>query len=76
MVQVIERKGLDIVRRDWSLLSKDIGDFCLSQILSGGYVIFCHLMPTNILILTNWQFEKQYLLIYLVIIRFSSLQIM
>ncbi|XP_078447158.1 DNA-directed DNA polymerase [Wolffia australiana] len=33
---VIERKGLDMVRRDWSLLSKEIGDFCLSQILSGG----------------------------------------
>ncbi|TXG59415.1 hypothetical protein EZV62_013988 [Acer yangbiense] len=32
--EVIERKGLDMVRRDWSLLSKDVGDFCLSQILS------------------------------------------
>ncbi|KAL5220905.1 hypothetical protein ABZP36_025618 [Zizania latifolia] len=31
----IERKGLDMVRRDWSLLSKEIGDFCLNQILSG-----------------------------------------
>ena len=36
--QVIERKGLDMVRRDWSLLSKELGDFCLSQILSGGYI--------------------------------------
>ncbi|XP_028549547.1 DNA polymerase alpha catalytic subunit isoform X1 [Dendrobium catenatum] len=35
-VEVIERKGLDMVRRDWSLLSKEIGDFCLGQILSGG----------------------------------------
>ncbi|CAK9141422.1 unnamed protein product [Ilex paraguariensis] len=34
--KVIERKGLDMVRRDWSLLSKELGDFCLSQILSGG----------------------------------------
>lgn len=34
--EVIERKGLDMVRRDWSLLSKEVGDFCLSQILSGG----------------------------------------
>ncbi|KAF6171298.1 hypothetical protein GIB67_036966 [Kingdonia uniflora] len=34
--EMIERKGLDMVRRDWSLLSKEIGDFCLSQILSGG----------------------------------------
>ncbi|KAF5463781.1 hypothetical protein F2P56_013914 [Juglans regia] len=34
--EVIERKGLDMVRRDWSLISKDLGDFCLSQILSGG----------------------------------------
>uniref|UniRef100_A0A803KXY4 DNA polymerase n=1 Tax=Chenopodium quinoa TaxID=63459 RepID=A0A803KXY4_CHEQI len=33
---VIERKGLDMVRRDWSLLSKEVGDYCLSQILSGG----------------------------------------
>ncbi|KAL6840254.1 hypothetical protein ACP4OV_030064 [Aristida adscensionis] len=32
----IERKGLDMVRRDWSLLSKEVGDFCLNQILSGG----------------------------------------
>jgi DNA polymerase alpha subunit A len=35
-MQNIERKGLDMVRRDWSLLSKEIGDFCLNQILSGG----------------------------------------
>ncbi|GAB2231798.1 hypothetical protein Drorol1_Dr00010810 [Drosera rotundifolia] len=32
--EIIERKGLDMVRRDWSLLSKELGDFCLSQILS------------------------------------------
>ncbi|XP_024959524.1 DNA polymerase alpha catalytic subunit [Cynara cardunculus var. scolymus] len=32
--KVIERKGLDMVRRDWSLLSKETGDFCLGQILS------------------------------------------
>ena len=32
-MQNIERKGLDMVRRDWSLLSKEIGDFCLNQIL-------------------------------------------
>ncbi|PSS30744.1 DNA polymerase alpha catalytic subunit like [Actinidia chinensis var. chinensis] len=31
---VIERKGLDMVRRDWSLLSKELGDDCLDQILS------------------------------------------
>ncbi|KZV39748.1 DNA polymerase alpha catalytic subunit [Dorcoceras hygrometricum] len=34
--EVIERKGLDMVRRDWSLLSKETGDFCLGRILSGG----------------------------------------
>ncbi|KAK9713540.1 hypothetical protein RND81_06G034100 [Saponaria officinalis] len=34
--EVKERKGLDIVRRDWSLVSKEVGEFCLSQILSGG----------------------------------------
>ncbi|RXI07148.1 hypothetical protein DVH24_026284 [Malus domestica] len=34
--EVIERKGLDMVCQDWSLLSKEMGDFCLSQILSGG----------------------------------------
>ncbi|GAA0168120.1 DNA metabolism protein [Lithospermum erythrorhizon] len=32
--EVIERKGLDMVRRDWSMLAKEVGDFCLSQILS------------------------------------------
>ncbi|KAI4298108.1 hypothetical protein MLD38_040456 [Melastoma candidum] len=31
-------EGLDMVRQDWSLLSKELGDFCLSQILSGGWV--------------------------------------
>lgn len=45
MVQVIERKGLDIVRRDWSLLAKELGDFCLTQILSGGYVITFTVSP-------------------------------
>jgi DNA polymerase alpha subunit A len=35
MREVIEQKGLDIVRRDWSSLSKDIGNYCLDQILSG-----------------------------------------
>ncbi|KAL6531379.1 hypothetical protein OROMI_027742 [Orobanche minor] len=34
--EVIERKGPDMVCRDWSLLSKDIGDYCFSQISSGG----------------------------------------
>lgn len=29
-----------MVRRDWSLISKELGDFCLSQILSGGYIKF------------------------------------
>ncbi|CAI7845073.1 unnamed protein product, partial [Closterium sp. NIES-53] len=33
--EVAEHKGLDIVRRDWSVLSKEIGAFCLKQILSG-----------------------------------------
>ncbi|KAJ0231656.1 DNA-directed DNA polymerase [Hirschfeldia incana] len=32
----IERKGVDMVRRDWSLLSKEIGDLCLSKIFNGG----------------------------------------
>ncbi|KAG2265180.1 hypothetical protein Bca52824_072259 [Brassica carinata] len=32
----IERKGVDMVRRDWSLLSKEIGDLCLAKILYGG----------------------------------------
>ncbi|RZC11588.1 DNA polymerase alpha catalytic subunit [Glycine soja] len=27
---------LDIVRRDWSLLAKELAHFCLTQILSGG----------------------------------------
>lgn len=33
--EVTEQKGLDIVRRDWSILAKDVGNFCLDQILSG-----------------------------------------
>lgn len=36
VTEVIEQKGLDIVRRDWSSLSKEIGNYCLEQILSGG----------------------------------------
>lgn len=35
MVEVMEQKGLDIVRRDWSLISKDVGNVVLSKILSG-----------------------------------------
>ena len=34
-VEVIETKGLDIVRRDWCPLCKDVGNFALRQILSG-----------------------------------------
>lgn len=33
--EVIEQKGLDIVRRDWCGLSKDVGNFVLEKILSG-----------------------------------------
>ncbi|CAN1764594.1 DNA polymerase alpha catalytic subunit, partial [Linum perenne] len=33
--KVRECKGIDMVRRDWSLLSKEVGGFCLDQILSG-----------------------------------------
>ena len=33
--QVQEQKGLDIVRRDWCPLAKDVGNFALAQILSG-----------------------------------------
>ena len=32
---VTEIKGLDMVRRDWCPLSKSVGNFVLSQILSG-----------------------------------------
>lgn len=35
MGQVVEQKGLDIVRRDWCALSKDVGNFALARILSG-----------------------------------------
>ena len=34
VVETVEQKGLDIVRRDWSLVSKEIGSYCLHQILS------------------------------------------
>lgn len=33
--QVREKKGLDIVRRDWCELSRDVGNYALDQILSG-----------------------------------------
>lgn len=32
---MLEQKGLDIVRRDWCPLSKDVGNFALREILSG-----------------------------------------
>lgn len=32
--QVQEQKGLDMVRRDWCPLSKDVGNFALREILS------------------------------------------
>jgi DNA polymerase alpha subunit A len=38
LVEVLEAKGLDMVRRDWCPLSKDTGNYALQQILSGG----CH----------------------------------
>ncbi|PSC73303.1 DNA polymerase alpha catalytic subunit [Micractinium conductrix] len=34
-VEIMEQKGLDIVRRDWCPLSKDVGNFALRAILSG-----------------------------------------
>lgn len=34
-VEVMEQKGLDIVRRDWCPLSKDVGNFALRAILIG-----------------------------------------
>lgn len=33
--QVMEQKGLDIVRRDWCPLSKDCGNVALAAVLSG-----------------------------------------
>ena len=30
-----EKKGLDLVRRDWCVLSKDTGEYVVDQILSG-----------------------------------------
>jgi DNA polymerase alpha subunit A len=35
LTTVLEAKGLDIVRRDWCGLSKDVGNAALSEILSG-----------------------------------------
>lgn len=35
LVEVLEAKGLDMVRRDWCPLSKDTGNYALQQILSG-----------------------------------------
>lgn len=36
LLEVLDAKGLDMVRRDWSTLSKDTGNYVLQQILSGG----------------------------------------
>jgi DNA polymerase alpha subunit A len=33
--QVKEAKGLDMVRRDWCALAKDVGNYALDEILSG-----------------------------------------
>lgn len=35
MLQSQEIKGLDMVRRDWSGLAKDVGKYVLDKILSG-----------------------------------------
>lgn len=35
LLQIVEQKGLDIVRRDWCALSKDVGNYALARILSG-----------------------------------------
>jgi hypothetical protein len=35
LVEALEAKGLDMVRRDWCPLSKDTGNYALQQILSG-----------------------------------------
>lgn len=34
LLQIQEQKGLDMVRRDWCPLSKDVGNFALREILS------------------------------------------
>ena len=31
----MEQKGLDIVRRDWCPLSKDVGNYALQQVCGG-----------------------------------------
>ena len=41
LVEVLEAKGLDMVRRDWCPLSKDTGNYVLQQILSGTCVCVC-----------------------------------
>jgi len=51
MVQVIEQKGLDIVRRDWSILAKQMGSYCLSKTLSGGYACAGPCQPVRTFVL-------------------------
>jgi len=58
LLQVIERKGLDMVRRDWSLLSKELGDFCLAQILSGGYAILSFFFYSHFDFVLGWNSTK------------------
>ncbi|KAG9130158.1 hypothetical protein Leryth_026587 [Lithospermum erythrorhizon] len=46
MNEVIEGKGLDMVRRVWSMLAKEVGDFCQSNIIGAAYR-GCHGMQTG-----------------------------
>jgi hypothetical protein len=44
LVEALEAKGLDMVRRDWCPLSKDTGNYALQQILSGDWgwrMVYC-----------------------------------
>ncbi len=43
--EVLEAKGLDIVRRDWCPLSKEAGSYALNQILSGECWVLAHDRP-------------------------------
>ena len=50
-----EIKGLDVVRRDWCLLAKQIGERVITEILSGQN---CDLVLTNINKILNETAEK------------------
>jgi hypothetical protein len=60
LLEALEAKGLDMVRRDWCPLSKDTGNYALQQILSGeleggwGGAVTCVVEHTAAVTCSGW----------------------